>query len=182
METIREYSRELYHEMAGRRVCLRVTALEGLLVQLRPHDVLLNEKLLDVSEKEVGKAADFLTANLHAAFYHVCHPEEHVTQARLANLHFLWSHPDLMAATIERLERDDFGAEGRFWLAELREAKSLLLLERFWRWFGSIAGSRRILRLSAEPGPRARSGARETLLRYAGVFAKEQGLLKSGLR
>lgn len=175
-ELIRAYSRDFYYDLVGRRVCLRVGESEESLVRLRPHDILLDRRLLAAADEGGGAGRDFLAANLERAFFHLCHPEYHVTRARLENLHFLDAHPDILQSTMQQLQRDEFGAEGRLWLAELRELKTLLLLERFWRWFGGQAGTRRILEVCPQPGPRARAIARETLLRYAELFAAEHRL------
>ncbi|MBE0536686.1 MAG: glycogen/starch synthase [Phycisphaerae bacterium] len=176
MDLIREYSRDFYYNLVGKRVCLRVGDSEDVPVRLRPHDILLNRRLLVAADGDGDAACDFLVANIERAFYHLCHPLCHISQVRLENLHFVGAHPELLQSAMQRLRHDDFGAEGRLWLAELREVQTLLLLERFWKWFGEQAGTRRILAVTARPGPRARSTAREVLLRYAGLFAAECGL------
>lgn len=175
MDLIRAYSRDLYYDVVGRFVCLWVGESD-VPVRLRPHDVLISRRLLEGIDNGDSTAGDFLIANLERAFYHLCHPEEHVSQVRLENLHFLNGHLEIMYSTMQRLQRDDWGEEGRFWLEELRQSRTLLLLERFWAWFGTQAGTRRIVELCAQPGPRARSAARETLQRYAAQFAAERNL------
>lgn len=178
MRLVREYCRELYYDLTGKHIQLRVAESDGggRWVQLRPHDVLLDVRMLDAAEGGEPAARDFLVGSLEGAFYHLCHPEEHVSQAKLAHLRFLNAHPDILNSTVERLEAEDFGVEGRLRLAELREARTLVLLERFWKWFGESGGAQRVLDLCVHPGPRARSAVRETLVRYAGQYAVERSL------
>ncbi len=134
---VRNFSRDLYHDLVGASLCLRIADVPGITVQLRPHDLLLNRRLLDRAAANPKEGRDLLVAVLEAGLFHARHPTHHVSQVRLHSLQFLHAHQSILEATIRELDQGDYGQGATPCLAELREAETLLLLQRFWEWIAA---------------------------------------------
>ena len=101
IELIKEDSRSFFRSLVGRQIQLRITDSFSGTASLLPHDILLNAALFSTDNRLLMRRKRMMVGILERAFYHLCNPEIHITQARLHSLHFLQRHPDILKATIQ---------------------------------------------------------------------------------
>ena len=147
---IKEQSRPFYRELLNRRIQLRITDSMTGTAELLPHDILLNRALFSTGKRLLMRRHRLLVGVLERAFFHLCHPEQHVTQVRLHSLHFLQKHPEILKSTIQEIKSNSPVFDEPDWLETLQQLDNLLLLEHFWNDLGKTAGIETILQAAHE--------------------------------
>jgi glycogen synthase len=172
-KVIKEDCPELYSALVGRKIRLRISdAFEGT-VNLMPHELALNRRILDFNNKANQNRKRMLAGEFERALFHLCNPHFHISQVRIHSLHFYASHRDILELTIRELgsRNDAFGLPE--WLSSLRQIDNLILLERFWRWLGGREAAGAILQVASDVGVRPKSKIRASISKDIETFANE---------
>lgn len=170
---IRDFSRNSYYELTGRAIQLRIGEAPDTIVRLRPHDVLLNSELLNTKGTDADARRGLLIGALEGALYHLCHPENHISQIRLHNLYFLDAHRPILDAMIRQLSELDYSGDCAGWLAELKELDTLVLLDRFWRFFAGNGSAGAFLEDCRKTGSGSKARIKSLLADQVQDYARE---------
>ena len=131
---IKKYSPSFYKLLTQRKIQLRLCETEKGTATLMPHDIVLNSALLRPEKRRVMQRHYLLIGILERVFYHLCHPELHITEVRLHNLRFLQAHKDILVGTLSELKAASPAFDEPDWYETLKQADNLVLLDEFWHW------------------------------------------------
>jgi glycogen synthase len=166
-----------YPELCGallrRKIYLRISdAFEGT-INLMPQELALNRRLLDFNNKDNKNRKLMLVGELERALFHLCNPHFHISQVGIHSLHFYASHREILESTIRELgsHNDAFGLQD--WLSILRQIDNIILIERFWKWFGGRKTTEAILHITSDIGVRPKSKIRAIISKDVDTFINE---------
>jgi glycosyltransferase involved in cell wall biosynthesis len=184
---IKKDFQEIYSALLGRKIHLRISdAFEGIAgapkrdfrrlgnpVNLMPHELVLNSRILDFDNIDKQDRKRMLVGEFERALFHLCSPHFHISQVRIHSLHFYASHREILKSAIHELSSrsDAFGLPE--WLLSLRQIDNLILLERFWKWFGATEGAGAVLHVLSDVGERPKPGIRAIIRKDIETFANE---------
>lgn len=131
---LKKHSPSFYKLLTQRKIQLRLCRLDQGAATLMPHEIALNIDLLRPEKRRLMQRHYFLIGILHRVFFHLCHPELHVTKVRLQNLLFLQAHKNILAGTLSELKATSPAFDEPDWYETLKQADNLVLLDEFWRW------------------------------------------------
>ena len=180
---------EIYSALLGRKIHLRISdTFEGTTgapkrdfwrlgnsVNLMPYELVLNRRILDFENIDTQNRKRMLVGEFERALFHLCNPHFHISQVRIHSLHFYASHREILESTIRELDshNDAFGLPE--WLLSLRQIDNLILLERFWKWFGATEGAGVVLQVPSDVGVRPKPRIRAIIRKDIETFANESG-------
>ena len=139
---IKDFSPSFYQSLIKKpKIQLRIA--EGVQgpACLLPHEILLNSDLFDFTASRRAHRQKMLVGLLYRMFYHWCNPELHVTQIRFQCLHFLEKHKDILASTIQEIQRNTPKFDEIDWCESLCQIGSILMLDEFWTHLGSTSAA-----------------------------------------
>ncbi|MHC4373943.1 MAG: alpha-amylase family protein, partial [Planctomycetota bacterium] len=173
IQLIKEESRSFFESLVSRQIQLRITDSFSGTAVLLPHDILLNAALFSKDNPLLIRRKRMIVGILERAFYHLCNPEIHITQARLHSLHFLQRHPDILKATIQETASHRPAFDEPDWLESLQQAEDLLLLEHFWAELGKTATAQAVLKAAQGPKVRRNAKVRACLTHFSDSVQKK---------
>ncbi len=171
---IKEQSRSFYKSLVKRRIQLRITDAMTGTAKLLPHDIVLNGALFTAGKRLLMRRHRMLVGVLERAFYHLCHPQQHITQVRLHSLHFLAEHPNILKATLQETKghAEEFAESD--WLEMLQQIDNLQLLEQFWADLGQTESAAIILQTTRGPKTRVKPKIKAAIREFAETLQKKR--------
>jgi glycosyltransferase involved in cell wall biosynthesis len=164
---------ELYGALLGRKIHLRISdAFEGT-INLMPQELALNRRLLDSNTKNNKNRKLMLVGEFERALFHLCNPYFHISQVKIHSLHFYASHREILELTVKELGSHDDAFGLLDWLSTLRQIDNIILLERFWKWFGGQKTAKAILQITSDIGIRPKSKIRAIISKDVNIFINE---------
>ena len=160
----------LYKILTQKTIQLRLYPFEQGTARLMPHEIAMNIHLLRPEKRRVSQRQRLLVGVLERVFYHLCHPELHITEVRLHSLRFLQSHKDILAGTLSEMKASSPAFDEPDWYETLRQADHLVLLDEFWQWLAQTGAV--VALFLAAMGAKARLRPK-----IKGVMAEEIGKL-----
>ncbi len=173
LKAIKKDCPELRGALLGRKINLRISdAFEGT-VNLMPHELVLNRRLLDFENKSIQNRRRMFVGEFEQSLFHLCNPHFHISQVRIHSLHFYASHRKILNSTVEELSshKDAFGVPE--WLETLRQIDNIIILERFWKWFGGRKTAETILQVASDVGVRPKSKIRAVISKDINTFVDD---------
>ena len=173
LKAIKKDCPELCGALLGRKINLRISdAFEGT-VNLMPHELVLNRRLLDFENKSIQNRRRMFVGEFEQSLFHLCNPHFHISQVRIHSLHFYASHRKILKSTVEELSshKDAFGVPE--WLETLRQIDNIIILERFWKWFGGRKNAETILQVASDVGVRPKSKIRAAISKDINTFVDD---------
>ena len=131
---LKKTSPSFYKLLVQRKIQLRLCDLPQGTARLMPHEIVFNKALLCPEKRRLMQRHYLLIGVLERAFYHLCHPELHITEVRLHSLRFLQTHKDILAGTLSEMKAASPAFDEPDWIETLKQADNLILLDEFWRW------------------------------------------------
>jgi glycogen synthase len=180
-QLIRDFSLDFFYTLVGKTIHLRLCAEMDGTVQLTPHELLFNAGLLNYSPLKKAMRRHFLMGLLERAFFHVCHPEQHISRVFHHSLCFLDAHQKTCFATIQELEQQKVKLEANAWLDVLNKKDEILLLEKFWTWLGQRGEVEELLRTGTDQKPREQMRLKRMMAGLLDVFAREHDIIREDL-
>ncbi|MHC4551424.1 MAG: glycogen/starch synthase [Planctomycetota bacterium] len=168
----KEQSHAFFRALVNRRIQLRITESMTGTAELLPHDILLNRALFSTGRRLMMRRHRLLVGVLERVFYHLCHPELHITQARRHSLDFFQKQPDILKATIQEIKSNSPVFDEPDWLETLQQLDNLLLLEHFWSDLSKTDAVKTILQVTSGPKTRIRPRVKAILADFAEALKK----------
>jgi glycosyltransferase involved in cell wall biosynthesis len=173
LKVIKDDCPELWDTLVGRRIRLRISdAFEGP-VYLMPHELAMNDRLLDFENRAKRDRERTLVGEFEHALFHLCNPHFHISQVRIHSLHFYASHRDILESTVSELNSHNRAFGASEWLRTLREIDNIILLEKFWLWLGRRETAKTILQAGSDAGVRPKPKVRAVISKDVSAFANE---------
>lgn len=163
LSAIKESSTAFYRSLLNRRIQLRITDDMTGTALLLPHDIILNEALLTTTKRCSIHRHRLIVGALERVFYHLCHPELHLTQVRLHSLEFHCAHPNILKSSIQEIAAHVSEFDEPDWLNTLKQADNLLQLDRFWSVLGKTNTAKSILEAGQTLKTQARTKVKQLL-------------------
>jgi len=174
-QAIRGFSLDLYYAVVGKKLRLLLASNLGQAIQLAPHELRLDRRLLEGASGAKSSRAEYLIGVLEGGLYHACNGDYHVSQVRHHSLRFYDAHPSICAATIAELESFKSDPQAAGWLEVLVNKDRILLLERFWEWMARQGLSPEVLKIGADLDGKKLGALKDYIRRQTGPFVQAQG-------
>lgn len=131
---LKKESPSFYKLLTQQKIQIRLYSFDQGAARLMPHEIVMNLQLLRPEKRRLSQRHRLLVGVLERVFYHLCHPELHMTEVRLHSLRFLQSHKDILAGTLSEMKAAAPAFDEPDWYETLRQADNLILLDEFWHW------------------------------------------------
>jgi glycogen synthase len=176
-QLIQQHSSEVFDLLVDRPIRLRIHSEGAGTLQLTPHELLFNARLLDYSPLQKAMRRNFLVGLLERALFHCCHPQWHISRVLHHSLLFLNAHPKICFSTIQELEHGKITAESPEWLELLNKKHDILLIEQFWTWLGAREDSEALLKTGTDKRSQKPGRLKRMMNELIDVFAYEQDIV-----
>ena len=182
-QLLREYSLDLHYALVGKPIRLRLTESMYGTIQLTPHELVFNASLLDYPKGKKTQRKHFLTAIFERGFYHLCNPEDHITQALHHSLYFVDTYKPIYNATLQELKALPDNKQAAKWLELLEHKNEIILIEKFFKWLGTQDRIADILETGTDQQPTKLARLQKIIDEVSPVFIKStKGVNKSLLK
>jgi glycogen synthase len=163
----------LFSSLIGKKIRSRISDTFKGTIFLTPHELILNRCLLDYTKKTKENRTNMFIGELEHVLFHLCNPNFHIALVRNHSLHFYAAHKEILNSTLIELSahKDAFGANK--WLDVLKQIDNILLLEKFWKWFGDRKKVKIVFQNILDFGVRFKSKIKNLIREDINVFSSE---------